>query len=61
MDIGKESEPVELPIPVHPDDIPAETPAAQPGTAPVPERSPAHSPARHLFPSGHQRDQPGRT
>jgi hypothetical protein len=41
MDIGQEGEPVELPIPVHPDDIPGETPAAEPGTAPVPERTPA--------------------
>jgi hypothetical protein len=41
MDIGQEGEPVELPIPVHPDDIPAEPPAAEPGTAPVPERTPA--------------------
>lgn len=41
MNIGKEHDPIELPVPAHPDEIPAETPAAQPGAAPVPERAPA--------------------
>lgn len=37
MNIGEEQEPVEVPLPVHPDVIPAE-----PATAPaVPERVPA--------------------
>jgi hypothetical protein len=38
MKIGEESEPIEVPIPVHPDEVPAERPAPQPVT---PERVPA--------------------
>lgn len=37
MNIGEESEPVELPIPVHPDEIPVETPGV-PDEAPARER-----------------------
>ena len=45
MDIGKEHDPIELPVPAQPDEIPAETPL--------------RSPARYPSPSGHQHDQPG--
>jgi hypothetical protein len=38
MNIGTEEEPVEVPVPVHPDHVPAE-PAAP--AAPVPEKVPA--------------------
>ena len=37
MNIGEEAEPIEVPIPVHPDQVPA-APAAEPVT---PERVPA--------------------
>ena len=42
MDIGEEEEPIEVPIPVHPDEVPAEEPQA-PAEEPVtaPERVPA--------------------
>jgi hypothetical protein len=36
MEIGKEDEPIEVPIPVHPDQIPAEKPAPA-----APEKVPA--------------------
>jgi len=36
MQIGEESEPIEVPIPVHPDQVPAEAPAPV-----TPERVPA--------------------
>lgn len=40
MNIGTEEEPVEVPVPVHPDDVPAEP------LAPAPEpRQPAQVPA----------------
>ena len=38
MEIGEESEPIEVPMPVHPDDVPASEPAPQPAT---PEKVPA--------------------
>jgi hypothetical protein len=42
MEIGKESAPIEVPIPVHPDDVPAEPePAAEPVHTPEPEQVPA--------------------
>jgi hypothetical protein len=41
VNIGEESEAVEVPIPVHPDDIPAE-PAAPSGPG-VPEAEPQHA------------------
>jgi hypothetical protein len=37
VNIGEESDPIEVPMPVHPDDIPAERPV----TAPEPEGVPA--------------------
>ncbi len=39
MKIGEESEPIEVPMPVHPDQIPAGTPAPEPV---VPEKVPAN-------------------
>ncbi len=38
MKIGEESEPVEVPVPVHPDQVPHETPAPKPAR---PEQVPA--------------------
>lgn len=38
MQIGEESEPIVVPMPVHPDDVPAGTPAPEPAT---PEQVPA--------------------
>lgn len=42
MEIGKEQPAIEVPLPVHPDDVPREQPAPapvhEPATAPVPER-----------------------
>jgi len=38
MNIGEESEPVEVPIPLHPDDAPIPVPAPEPV---MPERVPA--------------------
>ena len=37
MEIGEESEPIEVPMPVHPDQIPAGTPAPEPA---APSRCP---------------------
>ena len=37
MDIGEESEPIEVPVPVHPDHVPSVPPVREP----VPERVPA--------------------
>lgn len=36
MEIGKESPPIEMPIPVHPDEVPKEQPV--PVREPVPEK-----------------------
>jgi hypothetical protein len=37
MQIGEESEPVEVPLPVHPDEMPAEpSPVTEPGPAEIP-------------------------
>jgi len=44
MNIGEEQEAIEVPIPMHPDDIPAEQPVpSQPATQPAtaPEKVPA--------------------
>jgi hypothetical protein len=38
MQIGEEEDPIEVPIPLHPDQIPVGTPAPEPV---VPERVPA--------------------
>jgi hypothetical protein len=38
MQIGEESEPIEVPMPVHPDDVPAGAPATEPA---APEKIPA--------------------
>jgi len=38
VEIGEESAPIEVPMPVHPDDVPAGTPALEPVT---PEKVPA--------------------
>jgi hypothetical protein len=40
MEIGEESDPVEVPLPVHPDQVPAE-PAPAPAPVPEPEQVPA--------------------
>lgn len=50
MDIGKEQEPIEVPVPVHPDeDIPDESPSEPapdlPAAEPAPEPEPARQPA----------------
>jgi hypothetical protein len=39
MNIGEESEPIEVPMPAHPDQIPAGEPAPEPAT---PEKVPAN-------------------
>jgi hypothetical protein len=38
MQIGEEEEPIEVPVPVHPDQVPREAPAPEPA---VPEKVPA--------------------
>ena len=38
MEIGEESDPIEVPMPVHPDQIPDGTPAPEPA---MPEKVPA--------------------
>ena len=43
MEIGEESDPIEVPIPVHPDQVPAEEP--KPAAEPAPEREPEQVPA----------------
>lgn len=41
MEIGEESEPIEVPIPAHPDQLPTPVPATEPEPAPEPEVVPA--------------------
>jgi hypothetical protein len=40
MDIGPEGEPIEVPIPVHPDQVPIAVPAAPDPERAVPEKVP---------------------
>jgi hypothetical protein len=36
MNIGAEDEPIEVPVPLHPDEVPAGEPTPQPDPEPVP-------------------------
>jgi hypothetical protein len=46
MQIGEESEPIQLPIPVHPDQVPAELPPAPAEPEPTePSKTPLEVPA----------------